>query len=244
MDAQSAIWTVALAIAVAAPSCGGNADSRPPAAPTAAVATRMHENFEIIDKMRMAVVRGELEEAKTRATELADGLLDNSYPPEWAPHLESVREAVAGTRRAVDLTTAAAGAARAGHACGKCHAALGAEGLEGPRQHLQPSPLPLADFMNRHSWAAERLWEGLIGPSDAAWRLGAKTLAETTPLDTADLTPEMQALAYSLRDFTEQFSKVTSADERTTLYGQFLSTCAVCHRAYLDRTERRSADGD
>ncbi len=227
-------------LALAMISCGGGtADSGPsePGPTKASMAGHMHENFKLIDQIRTAVVGGELKEAKTRATELGDNLLKSEYPQEWMPHLQRVREVVSATKGANDLASAAIHAARAGSACGRCHAALGADGLPESHQPLELSSLPLAEFMNRHSWAAERLWEGLVGPSDELWKLGSKTLAETAQLATDNMSPEMQTLAYSLSEISERSSIVVRVEEREEVYGELLSTCAACHRAYNNTAE-------
>src|SRR5262245_53079650 len=64
--------------------------------------------------------------------------------------------------------------------CGQCHAAAGS-GPSFPEADDADAELGLSDTlgdrMERHAWAANRMWEGLIAPSDSAWRAGSAELA-------------------------------------------------------------------
>ena len=223
-----------LGISIAA--CGGTKASDEPAAPEQpSVTPRMHKNVEVIAQMRFAVERGELEEAQTRAHELGTELKESNYPNGWAPHLARVREAVAATKDSKGLFDAAIQSARAGGACGTCHSAFGANALKKEMEPLVASPLPRTNFMTRHSWAAERLWEGLIGPSDERWNLGAKTLLETPVLDTSNMTPEMQSLGETLLAISKGAGAATKTEQRERVYGEYLATCAACHSTYNEQ---------
>jgi len=58
--------------------------------------------------------------------------------------------------------------------CGACHKAAG-----GPRANVEAAPASGGSVearLRRHVWATERLWEGIVVPSDASWKLGADGL--------------------------------------------------------------------
>jgi hypothetical protein len=88
--------------------------------------------------------------------------------------------------------------------------------------------------MQRHQWAAERLWDGLVVPSDEAWQAGALALSEA-PLAPQELTPgkspvpkvgEMEQMVHAL---ARQALDADRAEVRAHVYGQVLAACAACH---------------
>jgi cytochrome c553 len=190
----------------------------------------MHYNFDIIGRMRGAIEQGSIDEASSRATRLKEHLEAMKAPDTWAPHLGRLREVLTVVSSAKDIPTAALGCAEAGKICGQCHSTLGQRVELDPAPQEPSSPLPRENFMMRHAWAAERLWEALIVPSDAAWQQGVRVLSNTPPLDTKFMTEEMQAIADELVPVTKRATTVP-ADGRAQLYGEILSKCAACHIA-------------
>ena len=88
--------------------------------------------------------------------------------------------------------------------------------------------------MIRHLWAADRLWEGLVGPSEEAWRAGALAMAETQ----AELASEFRASSAAGRigAFLEEVSLLAKEavdaeglEDRADVYGRLLGTCDRCH---------------
>ena len=88
--------------------------------------------------------------------------------------------------------------------------------------------------MARHLWAMERLWEGLVTPSDAAWAAGSGVLADE-PLagssfsDDPQLEAELAELAGRIHALGAEAATVVELGPRGQLYGQMLATCAPCH---------------
>ena len=92
--------------------------------------------------------------------------------------------------------------------------------------------------MAGHHWAAARLWEGLIGPSDASWTAGAEMMARAPltivaedpdrPGSIGDDVARMRLLARRALD-----SKGLEA--RAQLYSEVLTTCTHCHATIRDR---------
>lgn len=86
--------------------------------------------------------------------------------------------------------------------------------------------------MHRHAWGSERLWEGLMAPSDAAWQAGAAALAHApvkTPKLPAGAPKDFASSLTKLRDLGVQASQATSAEERSKVYALTLAMCAECH---------------
>lgn len=82
--------------------------------------------------------------------------------------------------------------------------------------------------MARHQWAADRLWEGIVGPSDSHWRSGLYVLANThltsIEVDRPALANRMRTLALDAYNVPAK-----SLAERAATYGELLVTCAQCH---------------
>ena len=85
--------------------------------------------------------------------------------------------------------------------------------------------------MHRHGWAMERMWDGLIGPWDASYQVGAEVIADAQ-LDLEQ--KEGKALASGLaevRALGRQAATLQRDGERALAYGDLIVTCAKCHKA-------------
>jgi hypothetical protein len=92
----------------------------------------------------------------------------------------------------------------------------------------------VAADMQRHLWAADRMWEGLVGPSDTAWQAGVVALADAqlAPEAMADdrtLPKEVFALAEQAHEIGAKGGDEKDPAKRAELYGRYLGTCAACH---------------
>ena len=198
----------------------------------AAVHERMHERFTAASAMQQAIGFGDLDRARAEARRLATqdepGVL-----PEWRPYLENIRSAAGRVAASSDTVTAAKTMAQLGRACARCHEATDA------KIQLARELAPAGDTMTSHQWAAARMWEGLIASSDDRWLAGARTLAgarltltaEGGELGIADDAARSKLLA-------ARAVKLGDRDERATLYGELLATCAHCHASIRDRVLR------
>jgi cytochrome c553 len=180
--------------------------------------------------LQRAVTTGRLSEVKDLAGWLAtDSTIELAG---WAPYLEELQYAARRIQSAGDVKTAGGELSRLGRACSACHEA------ERTKIKFAPSTLPPAgttvvDQSRRQQWAAERLWEGVIGPSDARWAQGARVLA-TTHLDVRQFmhdkpNVEVVTLAERMRDLGQRLGDVHDSDARATFYGEMMATCAGCH---------------
>ena len=143
-----------------------------------------------------------------------------------------MRRAARELTSARDLPSAGVLAAQLGRACSRCHEAQTAVVTFAWEPAPDDAPA-LVTQMKRHQWAAARLWEGLVGPSDELWRQGATALS-TMRLDTVAASGgtsrgDVPALAARVRELAIRATTLTEQDGRASLYGELLSTCAGCH---------------
>jgi cytochrome c553 len=186
----------------------------------------MNQNYDFVRAIERLLIRGRLADAKYFAEAIAtapdepghDGLV------EYTVGVRERASAIAGSKT---LEDAIRHTAQLGAACGNCHGKLAIAPRFGT---LPPVPIDLPTVearMLRHRWAADRLWEGVVGNSDVAWAEGLEVLA-TAPLDE---TPERTPLAYKLYQQAREARKPSAGTltDRGSLYGEILVTCASCH---------------
>jgi cytochrome c553 len=224
-----------LGVLVAAATCSGNrGDSMPP--DPEVVEAKMRRHFVEISELRDAVIEGDLETIHERAQWMTEHEDPSTYPVDWRPH---VAEVVAAAQRLTDVAAideAAGKTARLAASCGGCHESVKAD----PGFRLPDPPAPgdsVRSAMAHHQWATERMWEGIVGPSENAWRLGTEGFADAPGCD-LDFEPEPGASNEFLIELCEQVGKIgkraaaaTDPATRAEVYGEFLTTCAYCHNA-------------
>lgn len=224
--------SVALAACSARPSLAPASEAR-----RDDVRSHMRDHFSIAGQARDAVVRGD--------AALAQGALiwmsQHHYPPElakdWEPYVTRMQRAARDARDTADLSAMAHAVARMGAECGNCHQALG----RGPRmQTTQPVPDPtsqsggddpralLRDRMRQHQWAADRLWEGLIGPWEAAFSEGCAQLREFRV--SRELSAEQRASLAKIRALGE--CGTGSGAEPAERYAEIILECGTCHATF------------
>ncbi len=125
-----------------------------------------------------------------------------------------------------DVLPVARAFGRIGTACASCHTELGAD-VRFPIELPPPTSPNVVEQMRRHAWAAERLWEGLAGPSNASWTAGAAALIGM-PVDFGDNERAIRLVA-RLQDLAAQARAAVTPERRADVYGDLLETCALCH---------------
>jgi len=145
-----------------------------------------------------------------------------------------MREYAHEAAAAADLGSAAKAVSKMAKTCGNCHLVNDVNLEFGydrkPRQDLED----FVTHMQRHQWAADRLWEGLIGPSDSAWNRGADMLIDV-PLESSDVTtasehyPEMSNISRRIHALGGIGTETKTLDARSELYAEVLGLCAGCH---------------
>lgn len=194
----------------------------------------MYAHFSQVGEIRDAVVAGNVDATRRPARWLATHQVGDEFPmPGAAAGLEQMRAEGRAILDQNGLAGVARSVGRLGASCGGCHTAVQA----GPHFKVPEIPkMPAAGaapdtHMNRHVWASEQLWEGLIGPSEGSWIVGAAALEGpaldfgpegSSPRQAVALEARVAKLAKSARD-------AHTLAERATVYGQLLETCAECH---------------
>lgn len=209
------------------------ATEEPEPAPPATKAL-MAEHFRKAWSARDAIVRGDFETAKDEVRWIAEHDQGEAIPSELRPKLAPMQQAAQEFVDTSSLSEAGASFARMVHRCGECHADT--EG--GPR--FEPGPVPegegLEAEMQRHRWAADRMWEGMVQPDPAAFARAAEVLAGTelaseTMVEGTNADPErVQALADHVHEMAEDAANAENEDARILAYGRFVASCAGCHR--------------
>jgi hypothetical protein len=199
---------------------------------TPTVAKKMQDHFAWATAMKAAVIDGKLDDVTGPAKKLVESGFGTNLPEDWEAHLGDMKAAAKLAAEANDIQGAALALGHVGTACGTCHAKLG-----GPQLVLGEPPGEASGakvHMQRHVWAADRMWEGLMAPAPDAWKKGSEALIQA-PLSKEALVEgqsvpdEIAALAKSVHELGAKGRELTESDARASLYGQFLATCAECH---------------
>jgi hypothetical protein len=187
----------------------------------------MHQNFDLVRAIERLLIRRQLNEAQRFASAI-EASPDSPSLSAWQTYVTRVRVAAGEVARAPSVDDAIRKTAELGGICGSCHGAtrVSADFGDLPRR---PEDKPGLDArMARHRWAADRLWEGVVGNNDTAWFAGLDVLASEPvelPDDRMRLARELQRLAREARR-----PKPGPMVDRATSYGEILVTCAGCHR--------------
>jgi hypothetical protein len=215
--------TFLLAIIAGLTACaGGAAPDSDGMAPS-----HMYAHYTQVGEIQDAVMRGDLDATRGPARWLATHQGDE-YGAGGEEALEKMRteaRIIGGQRDILEIGRAVA---RMGAACGSCHSTTGG-GPDITVGEPPPSSTNPGPHMARHAWGAERLWEGLFGPSDAAWAAGAGALS-SMPLDFG-ANDQANRLARRVHELSRTARTVRAPADRARLYGDFLETCSLCHGA-------------
>ena len=196
----------------------------------------MYSHFAAAGDIHAAVVAGDLGEVKEPAAWLAGHDIPR-LPAGSEDYLAELQGFARQVEDASDLEGAAYATGGIVKTCGSCHQKNIAE----PLTKWTGSPQPgwgLNAHMTRHAWAAERMWEGLVLPSNEKWDQGAKALKES-PLkpevaaggsEDVAVLKEVELLEKRCHGIGAKARAATDATERATLYGELLTTCAYCHK--------------
>jgi hypothetical protein len=222
------------------PSPSQDGATQPPPATAAPssddVKAEMRRHFEEVTEAKNAVIDGDLDTVIELAQWIAGNEMPEDYPLAWQPHVVEIAEAAEALAQSKDIDTAAARVSRLGAGCGDCHAAVGEKPVFDDT--VQPSEGDTVRArMERHQWATDRMWEGIIIPSEAAWQRGAATLPTFPGCDVSfdeqqeDLAEIMEKLCAEVSALGQRAAAARDHAERARLYGDLLGTCAACHNA-------------
>ena len=202
-------------------------------------AEHMQEHFAQVDAVRDALIAGDLAGSKEAADWLASHEVMDGIPEVWEQHVTQMQQAAATVVGAEDLATAAEATANMAGICGGCHMGLD-EGAQFTVVVVPSEESGVVAHMLRHEWAADRMWEGLIGPSDDSWAAGAGALGEAA-LEPEGAPAEVGELAEQVHQLGAEALVTSGFTSRAALYGKLMITCAQCHQA-MDAGPSAGAD--
>lgn len=221
------VLALCLFLAVVAP-LAQEGDSEDPSA----TAIHMHEHLVQLTDIKAEIVAGNLAGTREPAAWLADHEPMDDMPLVYEPFVQSMRGNALAILDAGDLESAAVGVSTIARDCAACHTAFGIDLKFGFDQE-PPAWSDLESHMQRHQWAVDRLWEGLIGPSDGSWSRGITMLAEA-PLKGTEASWDEEAthgdeLASRVHMLGREAASALTPEARSGVYGRIVGTCAECH---------------
>jgi cytochrome c553 len=194
----------------------------------------MRDHYDDLRVIQRHLVEGDLDTVRDYAFSIAVDRPDPELAA-WSGHLARMRAAAEALGMATGVGEAARREPLLAAVCGACHRETGTTA------DLEIAPLPPNDAtalarMDRHQWAADRLWQALVMSSDRAWRDGLDVLAET-PLPTIELitvaapdaAPSIEQLGKRLQRMARRARSVGALERRAVEYGEILVVCASCH---------------
>jgi hypothetical protein len=189
-------------------------------------ADHMERHFDEVQAVKAAVIAGDLAAAQQQAEWLATHEPVADLPGDWEPYVERLQKAAAEVAEAPDIAAAGTATAEMGLACGACHSAVGQ--ITTFAFIAQPEGTGVTGHMIRHGWATDRMWKGLIGPSNEAWMDGVQGFAES-PLQGG--TQQTLALGTRVHELGAQGEEAADPAARAAIFGELITTCAGCHTA-------------
>jgi cytochrome c553 len=195
----------------------------------------MHARFSRTVDIQTGVVLGRMDRARDAAAWIAEGEGSGDLPAGVEAYEARLRENAGLIAQDREPAAAAMHTAQMAAVCGGCHLATGG----GPQFVAGPEPdegSTIGKRMIRHVWASDRMWEGLVGPSDEMWSAGTRVLEEGAVIlegaARASLSPDA-SLGYltELRNLGRTGAAATTQEARASVYGRLLGTCYGCHHA-------------
>lgn len=191
----------------------------------------MHARLDRLTYARDAYASGRTEAARASLADIAEGASPGMTPEDLRVPMQDLLEAASSGAASTTDQEVASAIAQSARACGECHE------LAGKKIGFAQVEMPPADaVMARHMWAADRMWESLIGPDAGAWFQAHSALgpAEKGPVPlpdgaSLDLRAKAAGIRTRLYGLVEAGAGDATLEERAGLYGNVLGTCAECH---------------
>ena len=204
----------------------------PAAAEDTDITEHMHYHHDAMIDIQQAIIAGSLDRTREPTRWLLEHEQPAGLPAAGDAFVVAMREAAEGVLNAETLEAAAEATSQMGLACGNCHLAneivVEFDEAKQPSDQIKDKP-----HMQRHQWAADRMWEGLIGPSEFAWNRGANLLFES-PIKPDVLAShgggdEVVGMSRRIHQLAGNASVVTDPSERAEIYAEFIANCGSCH---------------
>jgi hypothetical protein len=221
--------------APAAQASSGAEQATAAAKPPPDLGYHMRASFWAAVQARDALIDGDLAKAQRAADVLVNYDYDALLPHDWRHWYAQLQQYAKELSMAPNLAAAAQELGHVALICGDCHD-LHERGPAAPRAAPLPwedPPEQLEARMHRHQLGVAQLWDGLVLPSERAWRSGTVTITRA-PLrapeaDDAPIDEAMHQRIEAVRALAKEARTVTSYDERGRVYGELIAGCAECH---------------
>lgn len=203
----------------------------------------MHRRFSRTVDIQTGVVLGDLSRARTAADWLANREETGTLQETSDSYRARIRGYASLIAQARDLDTVSRQVGQIAAACGDCHSSSG----NGPRFVVGSGPPEAgarqAERMILHLWAADRMWEGLIGPSEEAWLSAVEALSRgwepSGSVLMATASPDaISGYMGQLHRLAEDAREARTQEARSRVYGRLLNTCQGCHGSVEILAER------
>ena len=215
-------------------SSASGAEQTPAAAPPD-LAWHMRATFWDAVHARDALIDGDLDNAQRAADRIARTDYSRMLPGDWKHGIGALQQHAAALSTAPNLSAAAQELGRVALACGECHAAR----ERGPGRTLMLSlpwedpPESLQERMERHQMGIDQMWDGLVLPSENAWRSGTLTITRAPLIAPEHAEPTSSALHARIeatRELAKQARLAQTYQERARVFGELIAGCAQCHQ--------------
>ena len=197
--------------------------------------TPMHGRFSRAVDIHTSVVLGNLDRAKAAGAWIATQEEGGDFPAGTEAYQARMKQYAALISQDQELDSVAMHTARMAAVCGSCHQAS----RGGPRFVVGSEPdegSTTAKRMIRHLWASDRMWEGLVGPSEETWMAGSRVLGEGVEslegaVQASPAPEEARRYLAELSQLGGEGAAATTQEARASVYGRLLGTCYGCHRS-------------
>jgi len=226
-----------LAAALVTAACNSATDEVPGSAEQQTAETfaeHMHGHLVHVDAIKTELIAGNLDATREHSVWLSEHDEPPGMPDGWSPYVDEMRQYAAVAASSRNLEKVAVAVSEIARTCGECHRTYGAT-PEFTADQRPPKELhDLTTEMHRHLWAADRMWESMIIPSDDAWKSATDLLAEIhidadQLTDDPAITAQVEALLAQARALGELGAATSAGPLRSAQLGNFLSLCASCH---------------
>jgi hypothetical protein len=182
----------------------------------------MLSHYADTEDMRRSLITGRLGDYRQAAAAVARDEWKPASSNDSRAFLDGVRGAASAAEAAPTLAAGAVALGSLGEVCASCHLKSGHP--EAPLAPEDSSPGP-DSRMFAHAVAADRLWAGLILPSDANWMSGVQLLAAAS---SSSEDAAGRASLQRLRTLGQQ-GEAARVDERGRIFADVLIACSNCH---------------
>lgn len=228
--------TLAFALA-----CGSDVRSSPdptpeppaPPPPNPALQAHMGEHFTAGQAALQGLVHGDREATRAALKQLAEHPTAEGLPPGTQQHVDAMKAAAARGAASEAASEEARALADVALACGTCHQAAHA------KLTFEVEPAPgrepgASGHKSRYAWAVDRMWEGLVGPTESSWSqvaavLNDQPMASALVAPDKRLSPETEASAKRLQELGSEGLDAPNPAVRTRVFAEALTACESCH---------------